>query len=556
MLNLGHGMFADVSAATGLDLIDDSRAIALSDWDHDGDVDLWLANRTGPRLRLIRNESQGHFISIRLVGRNCNRDAIGARVELRIDNQTRVKTLYAGDGFLSQSSKWLHFGLGNQTKIDRITVRWPSDHVEHFDNVAPDKHYRIVQGAGNLQPWKRSTQVKLRPSTPSTPAPTEVARVRLSTPRQIDDLSYRTFAGTPSALPKRPVLVNLWATWCAPCMKELGEFAGQSHRLRTAGVTVLALNVDELTSDDPPKRNEIQSRLGKTGFAFATGLADRELIEKLEKMIRDTVYRHHRLSLPTSFLIDEGRLIAIYKGPVSVDQLLRDVETRHVKDTRRLSLPFAGRWAEQHFVTNPIAIARVYLDGGYPADARAHLLRYLAKNPGPPSRGNTREGQIRNLRLADVYHTLGLTHLAQDKRGDAGKMFSAAMQFNPRLRSAHIEMASLLMSTGDPVTAAKHLEFALRLDPADADAMTRFGLIRVQQGQTRAAIVIFRRALSIDPEWMAAMVALSDAHAQAGEFDDAIQMAERALAQSGKNDQELADQLKARLKKYRSQRPK
>ena len=141
-LNTGGPQFADVSAASGLDFQDDSRAVAIVDWDFDGRQDLWTTNRSGPWLRLLRNQCQTdhHFLAVKLQGTQCNRDAIGARVEVvlktdggeqraegggghfasRISDPaspnipaTRlIKTLRAGEGFLSQSSKWIHFGLG------------------------------------------------------------------------------------------------------------------------------------------------------------------------------------------------------------------------------------------------------------------------------------------------------------------------------------------------------------------------------------------------------------------------------------------------------------
>ena len=118
-LNTGDGRFANISAASGLDFMDDARACALVDWDHDGDVDLWSVNRTAPQVRMLRNDtpSDHHYLALRLEGRTCNRDAIGARVEVTLKdeqsgNPQMIKTLRAGEGFLSQSSKWLHFGLG------------------------------------------------------------------------------------------------------------------------------------------------------------------------------------------------------------------------------------------------------------------------------------------------------------------------------------------------------------------------------------------------------------------------------------------------------------
>ena len=49
-LNTGGGKFATASATRGFDFYDDARVVARSDWDHDGDIDLWFANRTAPRL--------------------------------------------------------------------------------------------------------------------------------------------------------------------------------------------------------------------------------------------------------------------------------------------------------------------------------------------------------------------------------------------------------------------------------------------------------------------------------------------------------------------------
>jgi hypothetical protein len=120
-LNTGGPRFADVSAVTGLDFADDGRAVGLTDWDQDGDVDMWLANRTAPRLRLVRNDlphTNGR-VAIQLVGTTCNRDAVGARVELYLDGpepRRLTETLRAGDGFLSQSTKWLHFGVGRAAR--------------------------------------------------------------------------------------------------------------------------------------------------------------------------------------------------------------------------------------------------------------------------------------------------------------------------------------------------------------------------------------------------------------------------------------------------------
>ena len=62
---LAQARFADVSSISGLDFPDDGRAVALVDWDHDGDLDLWISNRSSPRLRLMRNDNDAgnHYCS-------------------------------------------------------------------------------------------------------------------------------------------------------------------------------------------------------------------------------------------------------------------------------------------------------------------------------------------------------------------------------------------------------------------------------------------------------------------------------------------------------------
>ena len=149
-LNTGVARFANISAISGFDFPDDGRALALTDWDQDGDLDVWVGNRSGPQVRFLNNETNNghHYLAVRLEGRECNRDAIGARVEVvakgggrgergerRGPNthlstfdpqpQTLIKTLRAGDSYLGQSTKWLHFGLGDVDEIDELVVVWP-----------------------------------------------------------------------------------------------------------------------------------------------------------------------------------------------------------------------------------------------------------------------------------------------------------------------------------------------------------------------------------------------------------------------------------------------
>ena len=164
-MNTRDGRFATVSAVTGIDFPDDARSPGLVDWDHDGDLDLWVSNRTAPMLRFLRNDSQtkNHWIALKLTGKDCNRDAIGARVTIRLKGGGLVmRTLKAGEGFLAQSSKWLHFGLGDAAAIETISVQWPGGKAADFKRPRYECPLRAPSGRRTGPRSKTITGDRLR----------------------------------------------------------------------------------------------------------------------------------------------------------------------------------------------------------------------------------------------------------------------------------------------------------------------------------------------------------------------------------------------------------
>ena len=113
--NNRDGTFSDVSGVLGLDFVEDGRAFALADFDHDGRLEVFLKNRNGPQLRLLKNvvENLPPSIAFRLRGGTSNRDAIGAAVTVETEVGRQTRFLQAGSGFLSQHSKEVFFGLGD-----------------------------------------------------------------------------------------------------------------------------------------------------------------------------------------------------------------------------------------------------------------------------------------------------------------------------------------------------------------------------------------------------------------------------------------------------------
>lgn len=150
--NLGDCRFEDVSAKVGPGALDQksSRGAAFGDFDNDGDIDVLVMNM-GDIPSLLRNElpkTSNHWIQVRLEGTKSNRSAIGAIVRVEAAGQAQTKPVLSQSSYVSQNDLRLHFGLGSATRIDRITVRWPSGRVEEFPGAPADGFLLLIEGSG------------------------------------------------------------------------------------------------------------------------------------------------------------------------------------------------------------------------------------------------------------------------------------------------------------------------------------------------------------------------------------------------------------------------
>jgi hypothetical protein len=154
----GLPRFLDVAMAVGADLLQDARGYAAFDFDHDGDLDLVLNHSEGDsgraelaHARLLRNDlgSRHPWLVVEVQGTESNRDGIGAVVTVETAGRRQIRRAEAGSGYASQHSARLHFGLGGEEAIERLTVRWPSGLEETYDEaIAARQRIRLIEGRG------------------------------------------------------------------------------------------------------------------------------------------------------------------------------------------------------------------------------------------------------------------------------------------------------------------------------------------------------------------------------------------------------------------------
>jgi hypothetical protein len=125
--NLDGHSFKEISAAAGVDNDRDGRGLAMADFDRDGRLEFFQANANQEPI-LYRNVTgtTGNWIQLDLVGTSSNRDAIGARVTVKTGSgKTLIREVDGGNAYAGQSSRRVHVGLGPDTTVESIEIRWP-----------------------------------------------------------------------------------------------------------------------------------------------------------------------------------------------------------------------------------------------------------------------------------------------------------------------------------------------------------------------------------------------------------------------------------------------
>jgi len=129
-----------------------SRGVAAADFWNRGKMDIAVA-ACDDHHALLKNvhEDGRNWLQLELVGRDSNRDAVGARVTLKANGKLQMREVILGDGYGSQNSLRLHFGLHDAAVVDELTVRWPkTGKAQTFNNLAPNRILELTEGQTEL----------------------------------------------------------------------------------------------------------------------------------------------------------------------------------------------------------------------------------------------------------------------------------------------------------------------------------------------------------------------------------------------------------------------
>jgi hypothetical protein len=155
--NEGGMLFKNEAARHGVNSKIDGRGVAVADFDNDGRLDLYVSNaNTKPFLYRNVQPTGNHWVQLQVQAARANTLGIGTRLWLTAGGHTQVGFVNGGNGFASQSTRRVHFGVGRAPRIERLEVAWPSGTKQTYTDVPLDRIHTLVEGQAPLQPFQAS----------------------------------------------------------------------------------------------------------------------------------------------------------------------------------------------------------------------------------------------------------------------------------------------------------------------------------------------------------------------------------------------------------------
>jgi Flp pilus assembly protein TadD/peroxiredoxin len=519
-LNNRDGSFTEISGIAGMDFLDDSRAFALADLDHDGRLEVILKNRNGPQVRILHNTLTeiGDSISFGLRGTKSNRDAIGASVTVQSGALRQTKYLQSGTGFLSQHSKELFFGLGKAQPKVVATIHWPSGLIQSFESLPVNHRISIEEG----KPTFLATRFDRVPSpTTQQLLPANLNRLPASSqtwlldPLPAPDFTLSSLTGNAislHALRGETILLNFWSQDSLECLEQLISLQSLHADSRARSLQILCINVD-----DPPDAATLSAFAAQHRLTLPVLRATPEVAGIYNILYRFLFDRRRDLPLPCSFLVDQNStIVKIYQGPFDSKQLWLDSSSIPKTDSDRTSkaLPFPGTLHNGSFQRNDFTYGVALFQRGYLDPAAASFKQVVAAKPDDP----------------EAYYNLGTLYLRKNDLAEAEQFLQQTVKLRPDYPEAWNNLGMIAGQQNRADEAIRNFKQSIFLRPDYTVALVNLGNVYRRQGNLADASALFNKALALEPENPEANYSLGMLFARQNDSARAIELLQKAAA--------------------------
>jgi hypothetical protein len=145
----GNVLFKNVSSSWGFENIKGAfNGAVYSDLNNDGNLDL-IINAFDSVALILKNTSPAKsYISLTFKAKGHNTFGLGTKAYVYQQGTFQYQQLMLTRGFQSSVEPRLHFGLGNNDKVDSIVIVWPNQQVQTIKNIKANQHLNIAQASG------------------------------------------------------------------------------------------------------------------------------------------------------------------------------------------------------------------------------------------------------------------------------------------------------------------------------------------------------------------------------------------------------------------------
>ena len=440
--NASGERFVEMGYSLGLDFIDDGRSVAPLDFDGDGDLDLAVLNVRG--LRLLENTAPTRrFVRVRLTAARMPADVLGAVVKIKTADGVQQDFVKATTGFATQVPLELHFGLKEATRVDALTVEWPSGRNETFRNLPVDRLWTIREGGGT--DTLADSKIPKWPEASRPLGPREV----------LAEMTAKTVEGGREPLIElgRPTLVHVWDPEDPTTAKAFVSLAEQSKQARVAGVC--------------------KSSEGMKQAIAKFDLAGPQFV--LTPMVQEALFGPETAArFPSTFLFDrEGRLRrAMYRGVtkndlkaaldhLDISESHEDYYTLGTTYLEREDLDTAGRMFQRSVELNPDSPHAQYYLGS---------VRYVQKRDEEAIEAFRRAIQIDDTYML-VHYNLAMVYVRTNRIEEAESELRKAVELSPGQIDAHLSLAKVLVMRDKKSEAEAELRRVLDIQADHAEAL-------------------------------------------------------------------------------------